>query len=54
MIEISCLKCKNCDFENDSCLVYGADANKSVEECAEDNFKNYQKITDRIGLSWQK
>lgn len=43
MIEVNCLKCKNCDYKNDCCLVYGKDANEATEKCADDNFKNYEQ-----------
>lgn len=43
MIEIKCTECKNCDLNNDCCLIYEGDANDATEKCAEDNFKNYKK-----------
>jgi len=39
MLEIVCKKCKNCN-EN-SCEVYGSNANKTVDNCASDGFENY-------------
>lgn len=41
-IEIDCRKCKNCTGEE--CKVYGKDANKAVEKCASDFFKNYKVV----------
>lgn len=39
MIEVDCRKCKN--LGNDECTIYGKDADKAVDLCAKDGFKNY-------------
>ena len=41
MIEVDCRKCKN--LGNDECLKYGKSADKAVDMCAKDKFKNYKK-----------
>lgn len=41
MIEVDCRRCKN--LGKDMCLIYGKDADKAVDKCAKDNFKNYKK-----------
>lgn len=44
-IEIDYRKCAN--FENNSCRLYGKNANIAVEKCAKNGFKGYwKKITD--------
>lgn len=40
-IEIDCRKCANC--ENNSCRLYGKNANIAVEKCAKNGFKGYWK-----------
>lgn len=45
MIEVDCRKCKN--LGNDECLIYGKNADKAVEMCAKDRFKNYKKNTHK-------
>lgn len=44
MIEVDCRKCKNLGNE---CLIYGKDADKAVDKCAKDRFRNYKKSTRR-------
>jgi hypothetical protein len=38
---IECIKCANCDLENDCCKVYGSDPKKAVAECASKSFGAY-------------
>ena len=45
MIEVDCRKCKN--LGNDECLKYGKNADKAVEMCVKDRFKNYKKNTHK-------
>jgi hypothetical protein len=43
VIEVDCLKCKNCDLENDRCKLYGSDPKKAAERCAANYFRGYRK-----------
>ena len=47
MIEVDCRKCKN--LGNNECLKYGKDADKAVDKCAKDGFKNYKKSYQKGG-----
>lgn len=46
VIEVDCLKCKNCDLENDRCKLYGSDPKKAAERCAASYFRGYRKKAD--------
>lgn len=46
MMEIDCRKCVNVDMTADCCKVYGCDPDKAVQNCADDNFKNYKEVSD--------
>ena len=39
---IECLKCANCDVENDRCKIFGSDPKAAVEACASKHFGAYR------------
>ena len=44
MIEVNCKECSN--YSTEGCKCYGNNIIKALNDCAEDNFKNY-KITKK-------
>lgn len=43
MIEVDCSNCKN--ERRAQCLVYGADGEKAVRQCADSGFRYYEPIS---------
>lgn len=46
VIEVDCLKCENCDPENDCCKLYGSDPQEAAKRCADRYFRGYRKKVD--------
>lgn len=47
MLEIDCRICENCT--GDACKLYGANPDKAIPDCAENEFKAYRRKPKRGG-----